>query len=250
MAIKQTVPNIMGMLPDYICLDADRASLPSDASVGKTAFVWDTGITYIHTGIGNWVPYLLPASSTLATINTNLGDPSTHTLTSIVAKIGNLARSITAILGARWNSSGDLGTDIATSLAAQAEISQLGDGDIIAIPSFNTTATTKNASVTLFAIDALGGIKKNIKLSIYLAADAAATFTITVRKTRSGDTTTFTPILIPAIATIATPAAAAVYRYEIGDLNNGLQMDIAIAQSNAGNATNVCDAAIDYEGGL
>ncbi len=34
------------------------------------------------------------------------------------AKLGNLARTLATILGARWNAAGDLGTDIAALLAS------------------------------------------------------------------------------------------------------------------------------------
>lgn len=49
----------------------------------------------------------------LDAILANVGDASGHTLTSLVAKIGDIARSLDLILGSRWDSSGDLGTDIA-----------------------------------------------------------------------------------------------------------------------------------------
>lgn len=52
------------------------------------------------------------------TIKTRLGDPDAHNLNSITAKIGNLARDLDAIIGSRWNSSGNLGTDVAALLAA------------------------------------------------------------------------------------------------------------------------------------
>lgn len=47
---------------------------------------------------------------------TSIGNPSAHTLVSLTAKWGNIARDLTTILGARWNAAGDLGTDIAAIL--------------------------------------------------------------------------------------------------------------------------------------
>jgi len=51
-----------------------------------------------------------------------LGDPTGHTLASFTAKWGDIARSLDLILGARWDGAGDLGTDIAALIAAEAVI--------------------------------------------------------------------------------------------------------------------------------
>ena len=55
-------------------------------------------------------------------IKTAIGDSSAHTLTSLVTKWGDIARSLDLILGARWDSSSDLGTDIATIITAISAI--------------------------------------------------------------------------------------------------------------------------------
>lgn len=129
-------------------------------------------------------------------------------------------------------------------------VDQIVSGDLVLIPLYNTTVTTKAASVTLFALDAIGGSMKDIKFGFFLALDAAPTYTVSVWKTRAGDLVTFVQDLSKVSAalpwTIVTPAAASWYTYEVGDLEEGLQMEIRIAQSNAGNATNVCDAALTY----
>ncbi len=128
-------------------------------------------------------------------------------------------------------------------------VDQLVSAGLVLIPLFNTTATIINASVTLFALDALGGTMKDIKFGFYLDADAAATFTVSVWKTRAGDLVTFVRDLSKASAalpwTIVTPPAG-WYTFEVGDLEEGLQMEIRIAQSNAGDATNLCDAVLTY----
>lgn len=54
----------------------------------------------------------------LAAILSRIGDPTGHTLASLTAKWGDLARSLDLILGSRWDASGDLGTDIASILAS------------------------------------------------------------------------------------------------------------------------------------
>ena len=55
-------------------------------------------------------------------IKTAIGDSSGHTLTSLVTKWGDIARSLDIVLGARWDAAGDLGTDIANIIAAVAGI--------------------------------------------------------------------------------------------------------------------------------
>ena len=58
----------------------------------------------------------------LAAVGTIVGDPTSDTLTSITTKWGNIARSLDLILGARWDSSSDLGTDIANIITAISAI--------------------------------------------------------------------------------------------------------------------------------
>jgi len=117
-------------------------------------------------------------------------------------------------------------------------------GLLVQIAFYNTTQTTKNSSVTLFALDATGGTIRNIVVEFYLAADAAATFTPTVYKTRSDDLTTFTQEVIPTMNTIVNPASARKYRYECGDLAQGLQFEFRLEQDNAGNANNDVEATL------
>lgn len=59
-----------------------------------------------------------------------IGDPSGHTLTTLAAKWGDIARSLDLILGPRWDVAGDLGTDIASILtdiaALETKLDALG----------------------------------------------------------------------------------------------------------------------------
>ena len=111
---------------------------------------------------------------------------------------------------------------------------------------FDTT-TTKNASVTLVALDALGGPIDSIVIQFYLVLDAAATFTPAWYVNTIDAPLTFTIQNIPAISTIATPAANGVYRYEYpGILAQGMQLEFRIAQDNAGNASNVIEGDLSY----
>ncbi len=97
-----------------------------------------------------------------------------------------------------------------------------------------------------FALDAIGGTIRNIRISFYLVADAAATFTVSILKTRPGDLVTFTQDTILTYS-IGTPANNLYYTYDLGDLPEGLQAEIQIAQDNNGNATNAVDASLVYE---
>lgn len=123
------------------------------------------------------------------------------------------------------------------------------DGETIVITLFNLTQTVKNNPVTLFSLDATGGTIRKIRLNFYLVADAAATFTIYISKTRPADLVTFTQDLVLTYA-IATPAVAGNYSYDLGDLPEGLQANIIIAQNNAGNANDAVDSELVYEGVL
>lgn len=83
----------------------------------------DTGMTLSAQITALVTDYLGHATHGLAqletlvdSLETWLGDPSGHTLTTITAKIGDIARSLDLIIGARWDASGDLGTDIAQLL--------------------------------------------------------------------------------------------------------------------------------------
>lgn len=125
-------------------------------------------------------------------------------------------------------------------------VQQAVNEELVLTTLFNTTQTVRNATVILFELDAIGGTIKNIKFGFYLAADAAATFTVTVSKTRAGDLITFVQDAVKTW-TIATPASARWYTYEAGDLEEDLQMRVSIAQDNLGNANNACDAALTME---
>lgn len=122
------------------------------------------------------------------------------------------------------------------------------DQEFTLAQAFNTTTTAKAASVTLFALDALTGAKKDIRVEFWLTTDAAATFTPEFYVTRQGAPVTFVGVALPAATLIVTPAAAGRYRYEYGDLPEGAQLEFRVAQDNAGNATNAIDAVLTYLG--
>ncbi len=123
-----------------------------------------------------------------------------------------------------------------------ADVDDKVSGILVQVPFFNTTQTVLNSSITLFALDALGCTIREVYISFYLALDAAATFTPTWHKTRAGDLVTFTQEAIPALAVITTPAANRYYSYWLGEIAQGLQGEFRLAQDNAGNANNACDA--------
>jgi hypothetical protein len=57
MAITSLVPRQNGYRPDYLCLNADLSSLPTNISAGKVAYVTDTKAHYIFDGSAwrSWV---------------------------------------------------------------------------------------------------------------------------------------------------------------------------------------------------
>ncbi len=114
--------------------------------------------------------------------------------------------------------------------------------------AFYNGTTIINNSVTLFALDALGGPCKDVCVEFFLDDDAAATFTPTWYVTRLWDPATFVIRSIPAVATIVTPGADARYQYTYGDLGEGMQLEFRLAQTNAGDATNAVEAVLSYLG--
>ena len=111
---------------------------------------------------------------------------------------------------------------------------------------FNTTVTTKNASVTLVNLTSPDRALKDIAVEFYLDSDVAATFTPEWYVSRTSDPGTLVVRILPAVETIVTPAAVARYRYTYGDLPAGVQLEFRVAQDNAGDATNVIESVCTY----
>ena len=105
----------------------------------------------------------------------------------------------------------------------------------------------RNTNLDVFELDAIGGTCRNLVFEVYLELDAAATFTPTISKTDELNVDTFTSQLIPALATIGTPAAAGRYRYEAGDLQQGHRCKFNIAQSDNPDANHDIVAVMTYE---
>lgn len=117
-------------------------------------------------------------------------------------------------------------------------------GMLVQVPFFVTMDTIVNNVITLFNFDALGATIRDVFINFYLPLHATATFTITWEKTRAGDLVTYVaetinPFTDAAYATIATPAANAVYRYHLGEIAQGLQGRLRIAQDNNAPAVSV-----------
>ena len=121
-------------------------------------------------------------------------------------------------------------------------------GLLVQVPFYSPIVqTVQNASVTLFAFDALGATMRDIYVAFYLAA-SAATFTPGWYTTRPGDLVTFTERLwtdmnvTPYQKTIAIPGAAQWYGYKLGELAQGLQGEFRLAQNALGAANVALDA--------
>ena len=105
----------------------------------------------------------------------------------------------------------------------------------------------KNTNLDVFELDAVAGTCRNVVFEVFLELDGAATYTPTISKTDELNPASFTDQLIPALATIATPAAAGRYRYEAGDLQENHRCKLNIAQDNAGDANHDIVATMTYE---
>lgn len=121
-------------------------------------------------------------------------------------------------------------------------------GDRVLTQAHNATQTVKNSSITLFALDALGGAIKDIRVEFWLAADNLATFTPSFFVTREGAPVVFVEVLLPVVTTIGTPGAPGRYRYEYQDLPEGAQLEFRVAQDNLGNANNDIEGVLTYLG--
>ena len=99
----------------------------------------------------------------------------------------------------------------------------------------------------MFELDAIGGACFDIVFEVYLELDAAATYTPLIRKTDALNPATYTTQLVPAIATIPTPAGAGRYRYPAGDLGEGQRVQFNLAQDNAGDAAHDIVGIMTYK---
>ncbi len=96
------------------------ASVVEDSALAKVLSKADPAVTTSFNNTTDSLEALADAISAaktvVDTISTNMGDMSGDVLKSVKTKIGDIAKSLDVILGARWDSSGDLGTDIAQLL--------------------------------------------------------------------------------------------------------------------------------------
>ncbi len=100
---------------------------------GVTATV-DGATVYIPDA--SWSNVVLEAATVdtnVETLLTSVGDPSGDTLTSLTAKVGDLARSLATLLGTRWDLAGDLGSDIGTIDGKLDTIDDYLDAEVAAI---------------------------------------------------------------------------------------------------------------------
>lgn len=108
----------------------------------------------------------------LQQLQNRIGNPDAHTLVSLTAKLGNLARSLTTILGTRWNSSGDLGTDIAAIVASTGAkavgVTQVFQKSV-------TSAANTNGLVTLATITTAACLIKSIVVKAVTAVQTDLT---------------------------------------------------------------------------
>ena len=122
----------------YVLRDAGGGGLaPQGQFRATSAYVSATG-AFTHTAFAN----ALAANDELLIVHWSVlaaGDPSAHTLASLTAKWGDIARSLDLILGARWDAAGDLGTDIANLLVTNIAGTVVDVGP--AVTDFDTSLT-------------------------------------------------------------------------------------------------------------
>jgi len=122
----------------------------------------------IQTDLDNATDGLGALKALIDAVQADVGDPTGETLASISAKIGDIARSLDLIIGARWDSSGDLGTDIA-QLLTYTDILDDATNGLANIKSLIDTLTTNVGTVDTVvdgiqtdldnATDGLGALK-------------------------------------------------------------------------------------------
>ena len=100
----------------------------------------------------------------------------------------------------------------------------------------NTGVLTASATTILARLDAFEGIKKDVKIALYIDAVLAANITFQWYLTSLVDPTTFV-VTYPAY-TAHTPAAATVELYEFGDVPEGLMLEARVLAAAIGAAKN------------
>ena len=118
------------------------------------------------------------------------------------------------------------------------QTAELLAADLGLVPAFGSGSLLDSLEQTLCSLDAMGGTKKDVKVTVYL--DAATTGNITERwyVTSIAAPTTFV-VKHPENAA-HNPGAACVLEREFGDLPEGLQLQFRILS--AGD-----DTGVDYE---
>jgi len=165
-------------------LQAVDALVDAITPAGPTNTQLNTAIALITGDLDNATDGLGALKALIDAVQADVGNPTGETLASISAKIGNIARSLDVVIGARWDSSGDLGTDIAQLLtytdilddatnglaAIKAEVEGLGG-----VAMRGTDSAALASSWTGALATALGNYTAALAtaLSAYTAAKAA-----------------------------------------------------------------------------
>ncbi len=110
--------------------------------------------------------------------------------------------------------------------------------ELALIEAFSSGALANGAEATLAALDAIGGAKKDVKVTVYLDAATAGNIEEAWYLTSVVAPVTFVKKF--PINALHNPGAAAVLQREFGDLPGGLQLEFRI--DSAGN-----DLGVNYE---
>jgi len=190
-ALVDAIKAVTDVIPDAGALTALLASIASiledtGTTLPATLSTIDTVVDGIQTDLSNATDGLGALKALIDAVQTDVGDPTGETLASISAKIGDIARSLDVIIGARWDSSSDLGTDIA-QLLTYTDILDDATNGLANIKSLIDTLTTNVGTVDTVVdgiqtdlsnvTDGLGALRTLILANATLigALDATAT---------------------------------------------------------------------------
>ena len=150
-ALVDAIKAVTDVIPDAGALTALLASIASiledtETTLPATLTTIDTVVDGIQTDLSNVTDGLGALKDLIDAVQTDVGDPTGETLASISAKIGDIARSLDVIIGARWDASGDLGTDIG-QLLTYTDILDDATNGLANIKSLIDTLTTNVGTV-------------------------------------------------------------------------------------------------------
>ena len=253
----------------------ENETQPMSDYVSSTGKVTHTALT-AQLAVGDWVTLLHPSMAMLGAVDTSAATGAVTSTDFLMAYVKQIVTN-TYRLGEAAIADTTDPVDMTTEVADDTILSNMltDDGDTstydrrtdsqeaisdsvakgfadeaVLHTVFRSEAALaiKNTNVDIMEIDAVAGTVYGLIIEFKVDNDAAATtYTPTLKMTSTLAPTTFTNQKLPAVATIAAPATAVGhYRYELGDIGQGLQAKLNLAQTNDGDATRIIEAVMTY----